>query len=122
MEVIKVNDSNLLKILDVFFSFGYYGHFSFVWKDIVNNYENVWLCTCNYLEFGVVERMVKEIRNDRICWGSDFSDLHFGFTLGPILLSSIDDKIKIKILGENTKNFIKNVIIKDNGKKCDRDC
>ncbi|MFN4226654.1 MAG: hypothetical protein ACK4F0_00730 [Candidatus Ratteibacteria bacterium] len=93
-----------------------------MWKDIVNNYENVWLCTCNYLEFGVVERMVKEIRNDRICWGSDFSDLHFGFTLGPILLSSIDDKIKIKILGENTKNFIKNVIIKDNGKKCDRDC
>ncbi|MCM8785791.1 MAG: amidohydrolase family protein [Candidatus Omnitrophica bacterium] len=86
------------------------GHFSFVWKDIVNNYENVWLCTCNYLEFGVVERMVEEIRNDRICWGSDFSDLHFGFTLGPILLASIRDEIKIKILGENTKNFIKNVI------------
>ena len=47
--------------------------------------------------------MVNEIRNDRICWGSD---LHFGFTLGPVLLSSIPDEIKIKILSENTKNFI----------------
>ncbi|MCX7917052.1 MAG: amidohydrolase family protein [bacterium] len=82
------------------------GHFSFIWKDIVNNYDNIYLCTCNYLEFGTVEKMVKEIRNDRICWGSDFSDLHFGFTLGPILLSSISDDIKRKILSENTKNLI----------------
>ena len=77
------------------------GHFSFIWKEIVNNYENVWLCTCNWLPFGTVEKMVKEIRNDRICWGSDFSDLHFGFTLGPILLADIEDEIKEKILSKN---------------------
>ncbi|HOK55908.1 MAG TPA: amidohydrolase family protein [bacterium] len=87
------------------------GHFSFIWKDVVNNYENVWLCTCNYLGFGTVEKMVNEIRNDRICWGSDFSDLHFGFTLGPILLSSISDEIKIKIISENTKNLIERYCI-----------
>lgn len=83
------------------------GHFSFVWKEIVNKYDNVWLCTCNYFSSGTVEKMVKEIRNDRLCWGSDFSDLHFGFTLGPILLSDIDDKIKRKILSENTELLIK---------------
>jgi hypothetical protein len=88
-------------------SIGYIcGHFSFIYKNIVNNYDNVYICTCNYLEFGTIEKMVNEIRNDRICWGSDFSDLHFGFTLGPVLLSSIPDEIKIKILSENTKNFI----------------
>jgi len=82
------------------------GHFSFGWAEVVNNYENVWLCTCNYLDYGSIEKMVKEIRNDRICWGSDFSDLHFGFTLGPILLSDIPDEVKKKILRENTKSLI----------------
>jgi len=82
------------------------GHFSFVWKEIVNNYENVWLCTCNWFPVGTVEKMVREIRNDRICWGSDFSDLHFGFTLGPIILSDIDEEIKIKILSLNTFHLL----------------
>lgn len=85
------------------------GHFSFIWKDIVNNYDNVWLCTCNWLAAGTVEEMVKEIRTDRICWGSDFSDLQIGFTLGPILLSDMDDGIKKKILGENTASFLKKI-------------
>jgi len=97
----------LEKMVKRYTSIGYIcGHFSFIYKNIVNNYDNVYICTCNYLEFGTIERMVREIRNDRICWGSDFSDLHFGFTLGPVLLSSIPDEIKIKILSENTKNFI----------------
>jgi len=84
------------------------GHFSFGWAEVVNNYENIWLCTCAHLGYGSIEKMVKEIRNDRICWGSDFSDLHFGFTLGPILLSDIPDEVKKKILRENTKSLIEN--------------
>jgi len=82
------------------------GHFGFAWKEIVNAYDNVWLCTCNWLAAGTVDEMVKEIRTDRICWGSDFSDLEIGFTLGPILLSDIDDATKKKILGENTAAFL----------------
>lgn len=49
--------------------------------------------------------MVKKIRNDKNMLGFRFSDLHFGFTPGPVLLSSIDDEIMI--FEENTKNFIK---------------
>ncbi len=46
--------------------------------------------------------MVNEISYNRICWGSD---LHFGFTLGPILLSSIPDGTRIKILSKIQKIF-----------------
>ncbi len=55
--------------------------------------------------------MVRTMRNDRICWGSDFSDLHFGWTLGPILLAEIGEKTKRKILGENMVQLLKKLSI-----------
>jgi len=86
------------------------GHFSFVWKDIVNKYDNVYISTCNHLKYGTMEKMIKEIRNDRICWGSDFSDLHFGFTLGPVILSEIDYEVKIKIISSNTFSLLSQLL------------
>jgi len=53
-----------------------------------------------------LEKMVKKIRNDRICWDFDFSNLHFGFTLGFILLSEIDYEVRIKILSSNTASLL----------------
>jgi len=82
------------------------GHGNIYWKEIVNKYDNIYLSTCSYLWYGDVKKMVKEIRIDRLCWGSDFSDLHLGFTLGPICLSKLDDAVKRKILGENMKELL----------------
>ena len=83
------------------------GHLSLGFSGVVNQYENVWMCTCAWLGLGDLEEAVKKVRNDRLCWGSDFSDLHFGFTLGPILLSDIEEDLKRKILGENMKTLLK---------------
>jgi len=81
------------------------------YTEVVNKYENIWFCTAGMSGFGEVEKVVRTMRNDRICWGSDFSDLDFGWTLGPILLAEIDEKTKRKILGENMFQLLKKLSI-----------
>lgn len=87
------------------------GHPFLGYTKLVNKYENIWFCTAGIFRFGEVEKMVRTMRNDRICWGSDFSDLHLGFTLGPILLAEIGEKTKRKILGENMARLLKKLNI-----------
>ncbi len=83
------------------------GHPLLEYTEVVNKYENVWFCTGGIFRLGEVEEMVRTMRNDRICWGSDFSDLHFGWTLGPILLAEIGEETKRMILGENMVQLLK---------------
>ena len=87
------------------------GHPVLAYTEVVNKYENIWFCTAGVSGFGEVEKMVRTMRNDRICWGSDFSDLDFGWTLGSILLAEIGEKTKRRILGENMGQLLKELNI-----------
>ncbi|MCM8769993.1 MAG: amidohydrolase family protein [Candidatus Omnitrophica bacterium] len=83
------------------------GHLWLAAARVVNEFDNVWMCTCAYLSPLDLQQAVETMKPERICWGSDLSDLHWGFTLGPILLSSLPEKVKKMILSTNTRELFR---------------
>ncbi|GEM_PF-1952411 len=83
------------------------GHLWLEAATVVNECDNVWMCTCAFLSPGALSQAVATMRTDRLCWGSDLSDLHWGFTLGPILLSSLSLEVKKKIISANTRSLFR---------------
>jgi predicted TIM-barrel fold metal-dependent hydrolase len=77
------------------------GHWALQLGPLVKRYENLWVCTCLPIGHESFENGMKLLRADRVMWGSDMSDLHFGAGLGPILLARVDDDLKRRVLGLN---------------------
>jgi len=100
----------LKKILETYRQAQYVcGHLWLAAASLVNKYDHLWMCTCAFLSPESLPEAVRTMRADRLCWGSDLSDLHWGFTLGPIVLSSLPLKVKKRILSSNTRELFRKI-------------
>jgi len=79
------------------------------WASALTAGDNVWFSTTNYFPFGSVEEMVRACRNDRIVWGSDVSDLQYGWGLGPVVCADIPEETKEKILSANGRELFRRI-------------
>jgi predicted TIM-barrel fold metal-dependent hydrolase len=77
------------------------GHWDPARSSLVKQYDNLWVCTCLPIAHESFERGMRDLRSDRVMWGSDMSDLQFGVGLGPILLARVSDEVKRRVIGLN---------------------
>ena len=77
------------------------GHWDPARAELARRHENLWICTCLPIGHESFERGLRDLRPDRVMWGSDMSDLQFGCGLGPILLSRVSDEVKRRVIGLN---------------------
>lgn len=83
------------------------GHASTAYSKVVQNYENVYQCTCASFAFAVSTRdMVNSMPVEKIIYGSDALDLDFGTGIGPIVFADITEEEKELILGRNALSII----------------
>lgn len=73
---------------------------------IIKGRPNAWVDTCiSLLPTGTVERLVAELGEERVLFGSDMPYLNAGGQVGKVLLAKLSDATKKKILAENTKHL-----------------
>ena len=77
------------------------GHWDPAHGHLTRQYDNLWICTCLPISHESFERGLREMRIDRVMWGSDMSDLQFGVGLGPILMARAEDDVKRRVIGLN---------------------
>ena len=82
------------------------GHWDTARAPLVKEYDNLWVCTCLPIPHESFEGGMRDLRPDRVMWGSDMSDLHFGAGLGPILLARVSDDIKRRVIGLNMRELL----------------
>jgi len=83
------------------------GHYSTAYAPVVNNYPNVYQCTCEPLMYDSVETLVKVIDPAKIVYGSDVTDLPIPLGMGPILHARIAEDDKKRILGLNALGMLR---------------
>jgi predicted TIM-barrel fold metal-dependent hydrolase len=54
---------------------------------------------------GTLERLVRELGDDRVLFGTDMPYLNAGGQIGKVLLARLDDSVKKKILAENSRRL-----------------
>lgn len=82
------------------------GHASVQYAEAVNDCPNVFQCTCGSIQKNQFENMCNKIDTDKIVYGSDFTDLDIGFSLGPVVWGRVSDDVKRKVLGLNAQRII----------------
>ena len=67
---------------------------------------NIYVDTCvSLLPVGTMERLVDELGDERILFGSDMPYLNLGGQIGKVLLAKLSDDVKKKILAHNAKRW-----------------
>lgn len=82
------------------------GHWDPARGPLTKKYENLWVCTCLPIAHESFETGMRELRPDRVLWGSDMSDLQFGVGLGPILFARVSDEVKRRVIGLNMQELL----------------
>lgn len=82
------------------------GHTTLAYAEIMNEHQNLYVCSCPVLEPRIVETVVQTISADRFLFGSDLSDLPISWGIGPILMARIAESDKRKILSQNLKKLM----------------
>ncbi|MFO7945713.1 MAG: amidohydrolase family protein [Armatimonadota bacterium] len=82
------------------------GHSKSTYGDIVQEVDNLYICTCPFLAWGQTERFVEIYPPERIMFGSDLTDLPIGWGLAQIMYADIPEVDKRKILGENLRRLL----------------
>jgi len=80
------------------------GHASVAYKQVVEQFDNVYQCTCAAFAchaFASTQTMIDQLPAEKILYGSDALDLDFGTAIGPIAFAEASEEIKEKILGRN---------------------
>lgn len=73
---------------------------------LIGDKANVYTDTCvSFLPLGTIERLVGELGEDRVMFGTDMPYLNAGGQVGKVLLASLDDEVKKKILAKNAKRL-----------------
>jgi len=83
------------------------GHYSLAYARVVNNYPNVYQCTCEPLGYNAMEILVGSVDPAKILYGSDVTDLPIPLGMGPILHARIDEGAKKAILGLNALGILR---------------
>ncbi len=72
----------------------------------VRSFNNIFLETCNSLAwYGLIERLVKQVGAERICFGTDMPFMSPDQQIGRILGAKITDDEKRRILGVNAQEL-----------------
>lgn len=82
------------------------GHANPNYGEVTRRVDNLFICTCPFLDWGTCERFVEIYGADRLLFGSDLTDLPIGWGLGPIMHARIPEADKRKILGENLRKLL----------------
>ncbi|HNX27603.1 MAG TPA: amidohydrolase family protein [Phycisphaerae bacterium] len=80
------------------------GHASIEYKAVVERYPNVFQNTCACFVsciYPSAQKMLDNLPDDKILYGSDALDLEFGTGIGPIAFALASEETKQKILGRN---------------------
>ena len=77
------------------------GHSSTAYAELMQDYGNLFVCSCPLHTPGACEAVVAAIGADRLLFGSDLQDLPISWGLGPILFARISVAEKQLILGDN---------------------
>ncbi|MCE5216613.1 amidohydrolase family protein [bacterium] len=85
------------------------GHYTTQHAAVVNNYPNVYQCTCEPLTYNSVETLVDALDTSKIVFGSDTTDLPLMLGMGPILHARIPEEDKDRILGLNARDLLRKV-------------
>ena len=83
------------------------GHYTAAYAQIVNNYPNVYQCTCEPLGYRAMEILTDTIDASKILYGSDVTDLPIPLGMGPILHAKIPEADKKSILGLNALGIMR---------------
>ena len=76
---------------------------------VINENDNVHICTCLPVLRGEVEQAVKLIDTSKIMFGSDVPDLPIPIGFGSILYARIDDEAKRAIMGVNAQRLLEKI-------------
>ncbi len=82
------------------------GHFSIDYAEVVKRRSNVYQCTCAALMYNDIEKTASCMPDEKIVYGSDFTDLPIMFSMGPVLFARISDESKRRILGLNMERLL----------------
>lgn len=82
------------------------GHTTMAYADIMQKYENLYVCSCPVHQPRIVEQVVAAIGAERFMFGSDLTDLPVAWGFGPILFARISEAEKRLILGENLRRVL----------------
>ncbi|MEA3403119.1 MAG: amidohydrolase family protein [Armatimonadota bacterium] len=82
------------------------GHAMPSYGEVTREVENLYICTCPFLEWGKCERFVEIYGAERLLFGSDLTDLPIGWGLGPIFHARIPEAEKRMILGGNLRKVL----------------
>lgn len=82
-------------------------HTTTAYADVMNEHDNLYVCSVPLLEPRRCEEVVAAIGADRFLFGSDLQDLPIAWNLGPILFARIPPEEKRLILGENLQRLLK---------------
>ncbi len=85
------------------------GHYSLAYGEVVNNYPNVYQCTCEPLGYNAMEMLTDSLDTSKIVYGSDVTDLPIPLGMGPILHARIPEADKKKILGLNALQMLRGI-------------
>ena len=80
-----------------------------VYKKAVEQYENIYQCTCAHFACSpgyTTDDLVNILPYEKILYGSDALDLDLGTGIGPIACSDISEEKKKAILGGNALNLM----------------
>ncbi|OGV66559.1 MAG: hypothetical protein A3K19_23890 [Lentisphaerae bacterium RIFOXYB12_FULL_65_16] len=86
------------------------GHISTGFKRLLEEYDNVYQCTCAHFACASdlpTEKLVRTLPPEKILFGSDALDLDLGTAIGPIALADIPERTKELLLGGNALELAK---------------
>ncbi|MEW6359052.1 MAG: amidohydrolase family protein [Planctomycetota bacterium] len=79
------------------------GHSTAAYTAVTKKVDNLFICTCPFLNWRQTEQYVKLYGADRILFGSDLTDLPIAWGMAQVLYARISESDKRKIMGENLK-------------------
>jgi hypothetical protein len=82
------------------------GHTTTAYGEVAKEVENLFVCTCPCIDWGLPERLVETYGAERVLFGSDLTDLPIGWGMGQILYAHISESDKRRILGENLRELL----------------
>jgi len=75
---------------------------------LIKDKPNIYVDTCcSALPVGTMERLVEELGDARILFGSDMPYLNLGGQIGKVLLAKLSDEVKKKILAGNARKLFR---------------
>lgn len=87
------------------------GHPHMLYERLIREYPNMYICTCAGIHVGATEELVDAFGADKILVGTDSVIFDPTFGIGPVAFADISEDDKRKILGENAKRLMDEIVV-----------